>query len=118
MRAPSRTLRTFFKRSTRVTVTGRGGIDVAELRACLETLGIPCDIAEAQRLHAEYDEGAMGELKVEELTQLVSDVRAQQAIERRRGRQLAALSGLQGVRFALEPERAPRPPVSSAKGSD
>ena len=95
-----------------------GGIDVAELRACLETLGIPCDIAEAQRLHAEYDEGAMGELKVEELTQLVSDVRAQQAIERRRGRQLAALSGLQGVRFALEPERAPRPPVSSAKGSD
>jgi hypothetical protein len=95
-----------------------GGIDVAQLRACLESLGVPCDIAEAQRLHAEYDEGAMGELKVDELSQLVSDVRAQQAIERRRGRQLAALSSLQGVRFAVEPERAPQPPVSTAKGSD
>ena len=70
-----------------------GGIDVAELRECLEVLGLRgIDIAEASRLHSDYDDDRTGILELDEFSRLVVDVRAKTRSERTQGRTLGDLT--------------------------
>ena len=89
---------------------GSNGIDVAELRAALNALGLRADTAQAASLHFKYDRDRSGALQLSEFAAMVADLRAFQ----QRG------EGLAGQAAGTEVPPAPftQLPASSAAADD